>query len=1304
MVESRVSGDTPTELAREYIERYARDRATFRSDDAASTTRSFANMEDDLQKEYFGRFLIELIQNARDAWMGDQINRPGGLIRITLTDEPALVVCNQGEPVRPEVVIHSLAKYGESSKPHGTGIGYKGIGFKSVLEISLTPELYSREDSHDTWDVAVRFDANSGRRLLDEYTPRWRELLAGIPGSAGRPERIDRLPVLYFPTWVENPDAVLQGLDRLDGRPFNTVVRLPHDPEFDRRLHLTRDGFVARVASAMDELTDEIVLLLGAFDEVVLENRASTHQVRIRRTASASDQLPGGGTVSAVSITRDDGQESRWLLYENTLAELADAETALERTINVAVRCDPADEPGGPRRFAAGPEAGVFHLFFPTLIPTHLPFLLHAYFEVDVSRTSFSRPQETRNTQLLTGLRELAVRAVRDLGERARRGELDLRPMAKLLADDDVDPDDDLARRFRADLLAALDREPWVHATAPDDATLLAAPAELLVDPLVQELLPDAFPPEYVRHRLGLAYPDATTDQPTLSYLARRIENAADENPGGIGPGRLRDLLTPGLMHIWPDGETDAGFAALVRLLQRIHALRATDTSSVLASLAGEPAATFIPVVAGEGSTRMLRGPASGARRDRAVAGEGPIMARIRATDGAELAPPPALGLDFVPDGVLDQSALDTVGMILGIRSLTTTGVLDAIQGASWTADSGVPVLRFTWRLLLRERDSSFGVSDALSEAQTNFEPGHWYWARRGRGRSANELADQRRERGLSRVLVPARDGSWREAGRVVFGADWAEWLDAFAAHSSVAAMRSDAYRDLDATGRPPSDYVASPSTLAAMLPFDAAAASAGATDSPIELDDASAHLAHLHAFLLRLGVWEVPPLGEISDWTDRAPEQHDPWASEPARADHRALLAGEAIAFNAYGHQRIHVAEDYRLQWPRESSPAYVRSLARGARLYASCGWIALYCPGCKSHGTRYPNNETGRQPSFLLHQLRTEPWVPVTVGGQPAAPVSARDAWFEPNPPDATRIAQSPRRFLALATPDVSKPLADLAEIASITDANRERVISELTRLRDAFVHGHVVPARRATGVEGQAFAGIHRELYERLQELAVRAKREEPESIGPVLASLNRQLEFRPPSECRHDTGRFAPLKGQFLARVPFVVLNRDQTAVASRLDVPRFDLAVTRRAGAQATSVTDHVRPLLHDRAAEFLAIQVFYPLGGQPLEPGSTNFRERAERLATLEVIQLDNLVLDVEVEGLGLRIRRRWRGRPGHVPRGRNYIVARAVSRPGRCRLAHPVRRAGGGPPRDPARERRLRLHVSTPPPAGVTS
>ena len=55
IAEQSITDTARPESARDYIERYTADRATFRSDDAASTTRSFANMEDDLQKESMPR-------------------------------------------------------------------------------------------------------------------------------------------------------------------------------------------------------------------------------------------------------------------------------------------------------------------------------------------------------------------------------------------------------------------------------------------------------------------------------------------------------------------------------------------------------------------------------------------------------------------------------------------------------------------------------------------------------------------------------------------------------------------------------------------------------------------------------------------------------------------------------------------------------------------------------------------------------------------------------------------------------------------------------------------------------------------------------------------------------------------------------------------------------------------------------------------------------------------------------------------------------------------------------------------------
>jgi hypothetical protein len=94
-------------------------------------------------REYGGRFLFELIQNGYDAQPPGTEN---GRIAIVLDrsegSHGTLYVANTGGgfTVSNARRIRSL---GLSDKPIGEGIGNKGVGFKSVLQICTTPEVYS---------------------------------------------------------------------------------------------------------------------------------------------------------------------------------------------------------------------------------------------------------------------------------------------------------------------------------------------------------------------------------------------------------------------------------------------------------------------------------------------------------------------------------------------------------------------------------------------------------------------------------------------------------------------------------------------------------------------------------------------------------------------------------------------------------------------------------------------------------------------------------------------------------------------------------------------------------------------------------------------------------------------------------------------------------------------------------------------------------------------------------------------------------------------------------------------------------
>ncbi|MGY1777738.1 sacsin N-terminal ATP-binding-like domain-containing protein [Geodermatophilus sp. SYSU D00804] len=115
-----------------------------RTAEQVQTTCSFARAERLLGREYHGRFLIELLQNAADAWRNADTTGDRSGVRIVVDSHgPALVVANRGEPFPATVVLDSLGHIGRSTKAQGEAIGHKGIGFKSVLEVSSTPELYS---------------------------------------------------------------------------------------------------------------------------------------------------------------------------------------------------------------------------------------------------------------------------------------------------------------------------------------------------------------------------------------------------------------------------------------------------------------------------------------------------------------------------------------------------------------------------------------------------------------------------------------------------------------------------------------------------------------------------------------------------------------------------------------------------------------------------------------------------------------------------------------------------------------------------------------------------------------------------------------------------------------------------------------------------------------------------------------------------------------------------------------------------------------------------------------------------------
>lgn len=179
-------------------------------DDEVETTRRFVL---ETIPEYADRFLLELVQNAYDALP----QAGGGRISIQLrqTSDPAgaeLIVANTGTPFRFRD-FRSISRMAQSEKHPGEGIGHKGVGFKSVLQVCPYPEIYS---------IARREPLTSFSGFCITY-PRPDQYDAWIPGAG---TDVPAMSPYSLPVPIEGrPPAVLD----LRREGFVTAVRLEID-------------------------------------------------------------------------------------------------------------------------------------------------------------------------------------------------------------------------------------------------------------------------------------------------------------------------------------------------------------------------------------------------------------------------------------------------------------------------------------------------------------------------------------------------------------------------------------------------------------------------------------------------------------------------------------------------------------------------------------------------------------------------------------------------------------------------------------------------------------------------------------------------------------------------------------------------------------------------------------------------------------------------------------------------------------------------------------------------------------------
>ncbi|MFH8691195.1 sacsin N-terminal ATP-binding-like domain-containing protein [Streptomyces anulatus] len=257
-------------------------------------------------RDYRGRFLLELLQNAHDAHPAD---RNDGRVHVLLDEDEGehgtLYVANAGNPFTWDRV-DSVSKLSCSDKVVGEGIGNKGVGFRSVLQISAEPEIYSARPDGGTPAV------------LDGYCFRFAtpDDLSLLLGDA---ELVRRATEEFPPFQLPFPVSVVpETCATLALAGHVTVIRLPLRSEIARGEARRRiDELASSGAPAM--------LFLERLERLVLERRADdvverTELTRREGRWSAVPDVPAAGGAPAVSLAQVDlGPAGRFVLVRGTV-------------------------------------------------------------------------------------------------------------------------------------------------------------------------------------------------------------------------------------------------------------------------------------------------------------------------------------------------------------------------------------------------------------------------------------------------------------------------------------------------------------------------------------------------------------------------------------------------------------------------------------------------------------------------------------------------------------------------------------------------------------------------------------------------------------------------------------------------------------------------------------------------------------------------------------------------------------------------------------------------------------------------
>ncbi|NNH08796.1 sensor histidine kinase [Cellulomonas fimi] len=361
MTEALVAADVVAELSRVELASIAADVQAGRREHQLKSLDERGTGHLLVRNQYTGRYPFELLQNAADAAAD---TNHAGHVRFHLSDQ-ALLVADNGIGFSPDA-IRSICRLGRSTKSPTKSIGYKGLGFRSVGEITDRPQVI-------TGAVRFGFDEN---RVFEQVAA----LTGGLPAD-------QKLPTYAFPFTLSEADLGedIALVDELLTGGYTTVMRLPLRTGVDRS-HVE--------AQLLRNVDAQLMLFLGSLDRLEVSGTARDFVAEVARQ----------DTDGAQRVLMQVGDDlTQWLVYARQLPVARELVAPMDgwqevETVTAAVAL-PLAEDGRPSTSTHYP----MHVYFPTEEKTGFTFIAHADWALHLDRRQLSgTPDATPYNEFMT--------------------------------------------------------------------------------------------------------------------------------------------------------------------------------------------------------------------------------------------------------------------------------------------------------------------------------------------------------------------------------------------------------------------------------------------------------------------------------------------------------------------------------------------------------------------------------------------------------------------------------------------------------------------------------------------------------------------------------------------------------------------------------------------------------------------------------------------------------------------------------------------------------------------------------------